>query len=178
MRRVIDTTEFWKLLPPASDDKIGTLEFDGTVSSVETLWRMVLGMAMKDHTWCILYDVNHPARLIDVVERNVYQLLPPPDECAGLMVHAIDRLTRSTGIVGSTFSWLRSLVGDRITRTVWVKYEGAIASWVASWPQKASDGPIVLFRESYPGPDLIRSGVAEASSSSDDVGDLNRNRRE
>jgi hypothetical protein len=79
MRRIIETTELSKCAVPSDDGSV-MIELDGSLSSAEALWRMVLAMAMMDHAWCIQYDVKHPLRLMYVTSTQVYGLVPPPDE--------------------------------------------------------------------------------------------------
>ena len=52
MRTIIDPLEFWTGAA-SSDDGQAMVELDGSLSSAETLWRMVLAMALEDHAWCI-----------------------------------------------------------------------------------------------------------------------------
>jgi hypothetical protein len=162
MSRVIETIEFWKHAAPSSGGLV-ILELDGSLSSVETLWRMVLGMAMKDRAWCIHYDVKHPLRLLYVTSCSVYGLVPPPDDMAEAVVRAIDRVTRPTFAIGQLFSRFRAFIEGRVTRSFAVKYEGETVGWVASWPRRASCGPVVVFRESYPGWDPSKRPVDEAA---------------
>jgi hypothetical protein len=135
------------------DDELAMVEWDGSLSSAEALWRMVLAMALKDHAWCIQYDVKHPARLIYITEWQVYGLVPPPDELADLLVRAIDRITRPRSFVARLLTRATSRSANRVTRSFWVKHEETLIPWVATWPHRASDGPVVIFRENYPGPD-------------------------
>ena len=172
MRRVIETDEFWNHSMQADDGAV-MVELDGSPSSVEVLWRMVLGMAMKDRAWCIQYDINHPLRLLNVTSRSVYGLVPPPDEMAELMVHAIDRVTKSTSAFAQLLSTIRLLFSGRITRSFLVTHDGETAAWVVSWPRCANDGPVVLFRETYPGPDQSHYSDDEVLDSGNDVGDRN-----
>jgi hypothetical protein len=152
MPRIVDLAELMKRAP-TSEDGFPFIECDGTVVSAETLWGMVLAMALKDGAWCIQYDIRHPQRLMYVTTGVMYGLMPPPDHMADLLVRAIDRITRPTSILGRLLSGARSLRSRRTTRSFLVKYGDELIPWVASWPRQAADGPIVVFRETYPGPD-------------------------
>jgi hypothetical protein len=161
MWRVIDTAELWKHAAAGEEGSV-FVEMDGSISSAGGLWRMVLAMAMNDHAWCIQYDVNHPLRLMYVTSRQVYGLVPPPDEMADNLVRTIDRVTRSPDLFDRIFSAARSCWSRRVTRSFCVRQEGEAVPWVASWPRRASDGPIVLFRETYPGPDPSVDAAGES----------------
>lgn len=152
MRRTVDPAEFWKG-PISTEGEVVMVELDGSLSSAETLWRMVLAMALKDRAWCIQYDLGHPFKLMYVTSWQVYGLVPPPDDMADVLVRAIDRLTRPRSIPGPLFTLTSSISTGRKTRSFWVRHEGELISWVASWPRRAADGPIVVFRETFPGPD-------------------------
>jgi hypothetical protein len=159
MRTVIDPMDWSKHTVPSEYGPV--VELDGSLSSAETLWRMVVAMASKDRAWCIQYDVNHPLRLMYVTSWQVYGLVPPPDEMADLIVRAIDRVTRPRSIWRQVL--LRTVLNraGRGTRSFWVKHEEALIRWVASWPRRASDGPVLLFRETYPGPDPSLAASSE-----------------
>jgi len=152
MPRVVDLLELWKHAEESEDGSV-VLQLDHSVSSAEALWRMVLAMALKDRAWCIQYDLGHPLTLMYVTSWQVYGLMPPPDDMADLLVRAIDRVTRPLSIWGRCIAILHRWRAGRVTRSFWLNHDGEWISWVASWPRRASDGPIVAFRETYPGPD-------------------------
>jgi hypothetical protein len=166
MRTIVDPMGFSRSALPSDAESV-MVELDGSLSSAESLWRMVLAMAQKDHAWCIQYDVNHPARLIYVTEWQVFGLVPPPDEMAEVLVRAIDQITRPKSFMTRVVSRVRSLWANRVTRSVWVKHDQELVPWVASWPRRASNGPVVLFRETYPGPDPDFSMVDPAAGTAD-----------
>jgi len=150
MPRIIDISDF--------DDRVcereGTfvrIKMDGSVASGEAIWRMVLLMATKERAWCIRYDLGHPWRLVYCTSCTLYSLLPPPDETADVLVRSIDSLTRPKSLFGRMLADIRKLFGGRVTRSFWTLLGTQRIQWAASWPQRASDGAIVLFRGAYAG---------------------------
>lgn len=127
------------------------IKLDSSLASGEALWRMVLLMATKERALYIRYDVNQPDRLTYFTSCRVYSLFPPPDEMADVLIRSIDKMTRTKLIFGQMFADIRRQFGGRISRSFWTSVDDQRTPWTASWPTRASDGAIVIFRGTYPG---------------------------
>jgi hypothetical protein len=175
VRRHLDLSDIWRR---TGLDKKETLlvEMAGTAQTAELFWSLVIGMAMKDGAWCVRYHLQGGDRtccLNYFLDWVGYGLVPPPDEMAELLIRGLDRLTRPRGATGLLAS-LRSHFGGRVTRAFDVTYGPRRDSWVASWPGRATDGAIVLFRERVAGLTPLGRGVDRSPESGDEVRDLHR----
>lgn len=179
MRRHLDLTDIWRRTGLDKKDTL-PLEIDGRTETAELFWSLVIGMAMKDGAWCVRYHLRDGDRtcvLNYFTDWAGYELIPPPNEMAELLIRSLHSLTCPRGPAG-VLAWLRTLFNGRITRVFDVAYDGHRVSWVASSPARASDGAIVLFREQVADLKPLGRGTTPSPESRDEVRDVHRNGRQ